>query len=141
MLALITSLIVTLSTSCGGDVVISPSQLPAPAIEFITTYFPEDPILSAKKDREGFSIEYEVCLSTGTEITFDKHGNWTKVDCERINLPVAIIPAAILDYIRSNFPNNPATEISKEYRGYEVGLWGDIDLVFDTKGKFLRFDD
>lgn len=140
MLALFASIIAILSCSCDKDVIIKPSDLPVAATEFITTHFPSEGILTVKKEKEYFGVEYDVCLTSGTEINFDKHGNWTQVDCKRQLLPVAILPTVIHEYITTNFPDNQAREISKESRGYEVTLIGGIELIFDTKGKFIRYD-
>ena len=59
-------------TSCDNDKdePISSSQLPSKATEFITQFFPSARIVSSQKDKD----EYEVKLSDGTQIDFNKDG-------------------------------------------------------------------
>jgi hypothetical protein len=59
-------------------------------------------------------------------------------------IPVAQLPAAVADYVRSHYPGAKITEAGKvtDAEGrtrYEAEVRGK-DLLFDEKGNFLRFD-
>ena len=49
--------------------------------------------------------EYEVVLTDGTEISFDRDGNWDNVEVGvQGSIPKAFIPQAIADYVKANQP-------------------------------------
>ena len=86
--------------------------------------------------------KYEVILTDGTEISFDKNGNWENVETNiNKSVPSAFIPEAIAAYIGKNHKDTRIVGIEKERKGYEVELSNGIDLKFDADGKFLRYDD
>lgn len=131
-----------MSTACvAGDRVIPVEQLPAAAKAFIQKNFPGRTISYAKIDRDGLKTIYEARLDDGTEVDFDKKGNWDKVDCEKKAVPASLIPAGIANYVKANFPGTFVETIDKERNGYEVELSNKLDLRFDKKGNFKRIDD
>lgn len=133
---------VMMSASCvADDRIIPASQLPAAAQAFIKKTFPERTISYAKVDRDGTSKTYEVRLDDGTELEFDKKGNWDKVDCETKAVPASLVPATIANYVKGNFPGTFIEKIDKERYGYEIELSNDLDLKFDKKGNLKRIDD
>ena len=58
-----------------------------------------------------------------------------------IALPAAIVPAAIQQYVSTNFPGTVITKIDKERYGYEIELSSDIDLKFNYQGVLIGMDD
>lgn len=136
LVALVCLLVSTVSYADGR--VIPVSQLPESANTFVATHFPGKKIFYAQKDGR----KYEVRLDDGTEIDFDRKGNWDKVDCHDFTaVPAAIVPAAIAAYVNTNFSTIFITKIDKERYGYSVELSNDIELKFDKQGNLLGFDD
>lgn len=128
---------VTLWSCDDKDEPISSNDLPTAAKAFITQYYPTATIVSTTKDKN----EYEVILSEGTRIDFDKSGEWKDVDAAvGRTVPTGFYPAAIDTYIDSNFSGVGINEISKERHGYDVELTIGTDLRFSTDGSFLGFD-
>ncbi|MBQ6725032.1 MAG: PepSY-like domain-containing protein [Bacteroidales bacterium] len=84
--------------------------------------------------------EYEVRFSDGSKIEFDKKGSWEEIE-DRDNVPATVMPQPIRDYLATNHKNTKVRKISADRRGYEVELLGDMELKFNKKGKFLRYDD
>ena len=123
--------------SC-DEVKIKESQLPDAAQSFIHQYFPGIGLAFAEMEKDDRVTHYNVRLADGTEIDFDADGNWTSVDCEYSILPEGILPAKIAEYITANYPNAKAYKIEKEFGGYEVGISGNPELLFDSEGEFLR---
>ena len=119
--------------------VIPASKLPKASQAFIAEHFPDNKILQAEKE-EG---EYEVYLSGSVKLEFDHSGQWKKVDCEhsQFEIPAAIIPVKIAEFVASEYPDGVITSISKDRRKYDVEIDDHIDLEFDLKGNFLRYDD
>lgn len=85
--------------------------------------------------------EYEVILTDGTEITFDRDGNWDNIEVgKKGSIPLAFIPQEIASYVKKNQPGQKIVGIDKERSGYEVELANGIDMKFDKQGKFVRYD-
>ncbi|MDE6192812.1 MAG: PepSY-like domain-containing protein [Muribaculaceae bacterium] len=85
---------------------------------------------------------YEVILADGSEISFDKHGNWKDVEVGiNSSVPSAFILSPIGTFISRNQANAKVTGIEKKAYGYEVELSNGVDVRFSSKGKFLRYDD
>ena len=82
-------------TCLADDKIIPVEQLPAPAKTFVKKYFPQATIEYATKDTEFMGTTYEVRLSDGTEVDFDKKGNWDNVDCKTKAVPASLVPARI----------------------------------------------
>lgn len=119
------------------DKPIAPDALPPAAKAFIQANFPGKKVIYAEKD---FNM-YECRLSDGTEIDFNKKGNWDKVDCKATAVPAALIPEAIKSYVKANFPDCIITKIDKERYGIDIELSNDLDLKFNYQGVLLGMDD
>lgn len=96
-----------------------------------------------KIDKEFGQIrKYKVTLTDGSEITFDKHGNWKEIEVNRYaSVPTALIPSPINTYVKNNQNNEKVTGIEKNHYGYDVELSNGVEMKFNEKGKFLRYDD
>lgn len=133
--------IVCVCTACADDVTTTDiSKLPAKA-QTCLKYF-DAPVAYIEIDNEGIGGRtYEVRLTDGTEIDFDKKGEWIDVDCKSKSVPKEIIPTSIANYVKANYPNEFVTHIDRDSRGYDVELSNHLDLKFDASGNFIRFDD
>ena len=125
--------------SC-SDRIIPSEKLPAAAQSFLKEYFPDSPISYVKKEAD-LTPTYEVVLQNGTEIEFNKKGEWDNIDCKRLAVPAALIPAAISEYVNANFPGQSIVKIDRETYGHEIEMANGLELKFDKKGKLLHIDD
>lgn len=118
------------------------ATLPEAARATVTSHF-KAKISFIKTEKEmGRISEYEVVLTDGTEISFDRHGNWKNIEtASNVAVPKALIPSTITDYVAKNHSGVKITGIEKERSGYEVELANGIDMKFDKDGKFIRYDD
>lgn len=86
--------------------------------------------------------KYEVILTDGSEITFDKHGNWKDIEVSRYAaVPAVLIPNPISNFVKSNQNKQKVTGIEKNNYGYDVELSNGVEMKFTEKGKFLCYDD
>lgn len=121
--------------------IITVEQLPKVSQQFITLHFSKVPVLSVIKETEGFKVEYEVRLQSGTQIDFDSKGEWKKVDAKTGELvPDSIIPEQIKTKVNASYPGVGIEEIEKEHGRYDVKLNNGIELHFD-KNFEMRIDD
>lgn len=122
--------------------VINNNQLPANAQTFIKNNFAINQISSTTEEQESlFSKEYKVILNNGTEIEFDKSGNWEEVDGHKTAIPLKIVPRTIQNYVAKSFPNTQIVKIKKSLRKYEVEISNGLELEFNKKGQFTKIDD
>lgn len=130
--------------SCGDDddeKAIVESQLPGEAKTFLARYFDGVDVLRTFVDTEHSTVEYDVTLANGFEITFNANGEWIDVDAPAgVTIPAGIAPEKIAEYVEVNFSGYGINEIAKEPYGYDVELTNGLDLAFDNNGVLLRVD-
>ena len=117
------------------------SVLPKAAQTMIANNFKANVSVVKIESDFGRVSEYEVVLTDGTEISFDRDGNWDNVEVGEGSIPKAFIPQAIADYVKANQPGQKIVGIEKERHGYDVELSNGIEMKFDKNGKFQRYDD
>ncbi len=89
----------------------------------------------------GYVEDYEVILTDGSEVKFDRHGNWKEIETSLTkSVPSSLVPQAIQSYVTSNYKKTRIVGIEKERHGYEVTLSNGIEMKFDPNGKFIKFD-
>ncbi|MBD5171960.1 MAG: hypothetical protein HDS24_03570 [Bacteroides sp.] len=95
-----------------------------------------------KVDRElGRVKDYEVILTDGTEIKFDRNGNWEEIEVGlNSSIPSTYIPSGVAKYVKEKHPGQKIVGVDKERSGYDVELGNGIELKFNAEGKFLRYD-
>ena len=117
------------------------SVLPRPAQTMIKKNF-KARVGVVKIDKDfGRVSEYELTLTNGSEIVFDRDGNWkdieTNIDSQ---VPQTFIPANTRSYIKANHKGQRVVGIEKERNGYEITLSNGIDLKVDQNGNFVKYD-
>jgi len=127
------------AASFADDRMIPNEQLPAQAQSFIRSYFPKATIVCTLTD--GFLCSgYETYLLNGTEIKFDRNGNWDKVDCDFTAVPSNLVPTRIARYVRTTYPEQMIVEIDKRPYGFEVGLSNRTELKFNMNEELIKMD-
>ena len=137
----IVSMVMQSVTCLADDMVIPVGQLPEAAKTFVKKNFPNTAISYVTKEMEFMGATYEARLADGTEIDFDKKGNWDKVDCQLKAVPAALIPAEISQFVKTNHPDAIIVKIDKERYGYDIELSNDLELKFNKKGQLIGIDD
>jgi hypothetical protein len=130
--------------ACEEEKFIQENELPAISRTFIATHFPDVEITAIVKETEALDKDYTVYLANGFDIDFTGSGNWDDVDGHTSPIPesiLALLPQPLSQYVANNFPKLSAVEVNREHYGYEIGLSNDIDLKFDSNGKFIGIDD
>ena len=88
-----------------GIVTFDSKQLPSKARIFLMEHFPEAQISHIKIEKEFLRVsKYEVLLTNRTEVEFDRDGEWLEVECDRMQVPDALIPAYVSEYLGKYFP-------------------------------------
>lgn len=85
--------------------------------------------------------EYDVILDDGTEIGFDRNGNWDNVEVNNSkSVPSSLVPENIRKTVAKMQPKQRIVGIDKERRGYDIELSNGVEMKFDRDGNFLRYD-
>lgn len=124
------------------DKVITERELPKASQSFLKRYFENVKISIITMDDDFLDKDYKVSFSNGHDVSFDKRGNWTEVDCEPGNVPEGVVPDKIRSYVVSNYPNESISKIERDdKRGYEIKLSNRISMKFNSSLDFVGFDD
>lgn len=130
-----------LSANADNDKIINKNQLPVQAQQFINKHFAGIEISYAKEEWDNFKHSYEVRFADGTNIEFTSKGNWDEVNCRFSEVPSAIIPQPIREYIKKNYPGAKVILIEKDRNDYEVKLSNRLELKFDKDFNIYDIDD
>jgi hypothetical protein len=133
-----------LFAACEEEKIIQENELPAVSRTFIETHFAGVEITAIVREREGLETDYTVYLANSFDIDFAKSGDWDDVDGHSLPVPesiLALLPQPLMQHIAKTYPNLSIVEVNRERYGYEIGLSSDMDLKFDSNGKFTGIDD
>lgn len=122
------------------DKPIQVTQMPQTAQQFIKQHFADSKVALAKMESDFLYKSYEVIFTNGNKVEFDKKGSWTEVDCKYGAVPVAVVPVAIQNYVKSNYPETTILKIERDKKDYEVKLSNRIELKFDLKFNLIDID-
>ena len=129
-------------TACtAGEKVITYPELPLDAQRLIEKYFQKADVSVVIMDKEAIFVEYEVRLTDGTKIEFEKNGELKKIDCGTKAVPETLLPEPVRQYVKNQFPKDFVTEWSKDDFRWKAELSNGLDLEFNSKYEFLRIDD
>ena len=125
----------------GNDKPIQVSEMPKAAQLFIKNHFADLSVAMAKIETDFLDKNYDVVFTNGNKVEFDKKGNWTNVDCEHTQVPVAILPEAIRQYVAKNYPDAKVLKIEvTDRKGYDVELSNGFELEFDKRMNVIDVD-
>src|SRR5690606_13087180 len=112
------------------------SILPQNAQDFITDNFGSETVKTADKEDKWFSWDknemYEVHLSNGVKIDFNKQGEATEIDSRKdAPIPESALPESITSYVSENYSGQSITSWEMDNDEHEVELSDGTDLEFD----------
>lgn len=114
------------------------SNIPVPAQEFIKEYFPKSTVVLVEMDADDEGKEYCAWLNDGTKVEFDLQGEWKRVSRNKTGVPSRLVPPTITEYVKTNYPQDIISKLSKKSYGYKIELSDDMDLRFDPQGNFIE---
>ncbi|MBE6335422.1 MAG: hypothetical protein E7066_01900 [Lentimicrobiaceae bacterium] len=116
-------------------------QLPANSQEFVNTYFKDYKVMYVFMEKEFADTEYKLRFEDGTEIEFNAKGEWKNVSGERNCIPTAYILKEITDYVAAYHKDMCITDVEKDHNRIKVELNDQLEIEFNSKGKFISYDD
>ena len=123
-----------------NDKPISVNALPAKAQTLLSQHFNGQKVMLATIESGVVSRSYDVVLQNGTKLEFDKKGNLTEIDCKQATVPAKLIPQAIRNYLKENYPAQAVKKIEMNKNEYEVELANGLDLTFNKHFQLIDID-
>jgi len=115
-------------------------DLPTKAKTFVRTYFDHYDIRFVKIEMTMTRTDYTVQFENGMKIEFNSNGDWDEVNSPSDCLPSDFLNNMIINHLNKNYPDCCLHVISKGKHKFEVELTNGLELVFNKKGEFLRYD-
>lgn len=115
-------------------------QLPQAAQSFVKKHFADRNVAFSKMDKDIFDVTYDVMFVNGDKLEFDKQGNWKEMKCKHGLVPETAVPAQIVKYVKTNYPEAKILQIEKDRYEYEIKLSNFWDLKFDLKFNLIDMD-
>ena len=130
-----------LFTGCSNDTITQDrNALPENAQALLAEHF-EGTLDWVKVDKELLRKDtYEVRFTEGTEIDFDRDGNWKEISGKG-GVPVALVPLFASDYVQQHYPEQKIVSIERNNSIFEIELTNDLSLRFDKQGRMIQIDD
>lgn len=123
-----------------NDKPISVNALPAKAQTLLSQHFNGQKVMLATIETGVINKSYDVVLQNGTKLEFDKKGNLTEIDCKQGKMPAKLIPQAIRNYLKKNYPAQAVKKIEMSKDEYEVELANGLDLTFNKHFQVIDID-
>lgn len=125
--------------ACENEKVIPASDLPKEITNWISTHFPDNPVMHVKVETKNGRKKYEVELEGGFSLEFNNKKEITEIEGYG-KLPDSVIHAKILQYVKTHYPGNYITKWELERNKQEIELDNGLELEFDLKDNFIRID-
>ena len=122
---------VAFSASARDEYLRDSSSLPKAAQSTLSKNFKAKVSLIKVDKSFGRIDEYDVVLTDGTEISFDRQKS----------VPSAFVPAAAQRYVKNQHKGQHIVGIERTRGGYDVELSNGIDIKFNDAGSFVKYDD
>ncbi|SUJ06265.1 Protein of uncharacterised function (DUF2874) [Sphingobacterium spiritivorum] len=130
----------TVFVSCDKDEVMDPTKLPAKVQDYIAAHFSEAHISRVERDKGDSNSYYEVYLSTGYELDFNKAGDVYSIDGNTERLPDSVVPEKLSTYVSANYKSFFVVKWELDRLEQEIRLNNGVELVFDLNGEFKNVD-
>ncbi len=126
--------------NAGNDKPISVNALPVKAQTLLSNHFSNQKVLLATIETGVISRSYDVVLQNGTKLEFDKKGNLTEINSKHGKVPAQLIPQAIRNYLKDNYPGQMVKKMEINKNEYEVELANGLDFTFNKHFQVIDID-
>lgn len=117
------------------------NELPQVSRTFLSNYFNGNKVSHIKIDKDLFLIDsYDVILTDGTSVEFNRDGEWKEVKSFQQNIPDTLIPAEIKQYVNQNYPSQKIMAVERGKRKVSIDLANGLELEFDLNGNLIDID-
>ena len=111
MIAICCIISCNMAANAGNDKPIAINALPVKAQTLLNNHFNGQKVMLATIESGVINRSYDVVLQNGTKLEFDKKGNLTEIECKQGKVPAKLIPQAIRNYLKENYPAQAVKKI------------------------------
>lgn len=129
-----------LTASANNDKPIKFEQLPQASQQFIKKHFANKEISIVVVESGIIEKNYDVIFANGDKVEFDRKGIWTDIDCKHSEVPTAVVPQQITDYVKTNHKGVKLVKIERDGNRYDVDLANGWDLTFNKNFMVVDID-
>ena len=79
-------------------------------------------------------------MADGSQVEFNKNGEWTEVDCLQVAVSAAIVLQQIKTWVASQYAGQQIVSISRDKRGYDIKLSNRFEVEFDQNFQLIDLD-
>ena len=130
-----------LTASANNDKPIKFEQLPQASQQFIKKHFANKEISIVVVESGIIEKSYDVIFANGDKVEFDRKGMWTDIDCKHSEVPTAVIPQQITDYVKTAYPGAIIKEYDVDKNSHEVKLSNRLEIKFNRSFQVVEIDD
>ncbi|MGC1632860.1 MAG: PepSY-like domain-containing protein [Gelidibacter sp.] len=116
---------------------IAKELIPEQINSYIGTYFPKNAVLKASFDNHPVYKKYKIALTDKVSLEFSPDYKIKEIK-SKSKLPDEVIPVKILEYVKSNYPNNVITDWELDDGNQKIELDDGVEIEFTLKGQFIR---
>ncbi len=117
---------------------IEAKKLPNMTLNILKSYYPDAQVVTATREKSKIKHNYEVTLDNGVDLTFDKDGQWTRVDAHGEAIPTRMVPGKIAMYLSKSEPGAVVTRMEKDnLNNYEIELTSGVIYLFDKQFVYI----
>ena len=135
---LLSAIFVLTASVSYADQPVQPQSLPQNIQSFVANNFPGAGIIFAERDFDSF----EVKLNNGSELDFDKSGNWKEIKSYD-KFPVQVLPGAVVNSVKAAHPQATIIKAERKWGGFEIKTSNNMEIMVQENGQIMgqKFDD
>lgn len=115
-------------------------QLPAVAQQTVKSHFANGKIAMVTEERDLLEKNYDVVFADGSKLEFDAKGEWTEINQKQNEVPAALVPQQIADYLKNTYAGESIRKIEKDRKEYEATLSNGVEITFNKEFKVIDID-
>ena len=115
-------------------------ELPKESKMFILTHFKDSTFSKIYIERRASLTQYEVVLTSGLKLQFDRTGVCTEISHKKDEVPNNVIPPKILSAVKAHFPKSRIQKFEHNDRMYEVDLDNGVTITFNSSFRIVDID-
>jgi hypothetical protein len=132
-------MLVSANVCLAKDKVVKTENLPVAVQQFVKNNFPKTRIVSATQESD--DLDYNLSLSNGTKLEFDKTNKWSEIINGKGLIPSSLIPAGVKNYVRLHYPHKAIISIERSSQGYDIDLSSHKHFQLNKSFKPAKFTD
>lgn len=141
VISLVASLMAVVALARDPELKIPYNQIPEAAQQFLTQYFPANPVRNTTQKFDDGVSEYKAYLKGGVIVEFDMLGGWNEIGLTRGgNMPRMILPDVVQETLDSRFGDKRIIKMENNGYEYKIKFTDRTEVEINMNGQITEFD-